>query len=165
MDDRKSLRHYFAQVLHEKLHDNLGVFGASDVENYLSELLERFLHFDHIYAIRDAQGQRVTTLAAMLAEGDIRLNATTFDREREVHRHVGDFLLFWTGMFPEYLQHSSEPLVEIEKQGSFSYYVVSTFEHDPYTNDAPTFRKLSEGFETFREGLGLVRSELKLNLG
>lgn len=158
------LNDFFAAALHEKLHDRLGVFGATDVENYLAKLLGRFLHFDRIYALRDAHGQRLVSLASMLAEGDIRQNASSFEREREVHRHIGDFLLFWTGMFPEYLHKTREPLVEVEKQGSFSYYVVSTFDHQPY-EDAATFKKLSEGFDTFREGLELVRRDMNLHFG
>ena len=163
-DDRTyDVSAFFAECLHEKLHDKLGVFGADEVEQYLSEMLSRFLSFDKIYSIRDAQGQRLTSLASMLAEGDIRQNATSFEREREVHRHIGDFLLFWSGMFPEYLKASSEPLVEVEKQGSFSYHVVSTFDYDPHSTTVPMFKKLSEGFDVFREGLNMVRKDLWLS--
>lgn len=154
------LRGFFVESLSKRLHDDLGVPREDSIEYYLGDLLARFLSFDCIYAIRDLQGKRVTSVAAMLAEGDIRANATSFEREREVHRHIGDFLLFWTGMFPEYLKHSKEPLVEVEKQGSFSYHLVSTYDHGKYREDAHTFKRLSEDFDVFRQGLQLVRQDI-----
>ena len=39
----------------------------------------------------------------MLVESNPLLGAPSFDREREVRKHIGDFTLFFTGMFPEYV--------------------------------------------------------------
>jgi hypothetical protein len=160
------LRGYFADAVHNSLHEQLGMRGIEDVEQYLAELLLGFLHDDRIFAIRDATGRRVEAVAEMVVEGDVRLNADSFDREREVHRHIGDFLLFWSGVYPEFLKHMKAPgsldaLVDVTKQGQMSYHVVSTFEHDPYGAEAPTFRKLSEDFEAFRVGLSLVRASFE----
>ena len=38
----------------------------------------------------------------MLAEAEARMG----DARREVHRHIGDFALFWTGVYPEALRHA-----------------------------------------------------------
>ena len=132
------------------------------LERYLESLLVKFSHADGIYAIRDAEGRPVTSIAGMLVEGDIRLNASSFAREREVHKHVGDLLLFWSGMFPEQLAKLPAPdrVIDCEKQARYSYYVASTFDHEPYAEEAPVLGKLSAEFERCRYGLRLVRQAL-----
>ena len=78
------LRIFFAQALHECLNDGLGIGddNAAPVESYLVDMLVRFLHQDGIHAIRDATGRQVTSIPELLAEGDIRLRADSFERER-----------------------------------------------------------------------------------
>lgn len=161
LDGDHPIHRVFREALQASLFDTLGLKDEA-VEHYLEGMLVEFLHFDGIYRIRDASGNRVTSVSGMVAEGDVRLNATSFDREREVHKHLGDFLLFWSGMFPEELRNLPLPdrVIDCEKQGKFSYYVVSTFDHKPYDQEAPVFRRLSEEFELLREGLSLVRRKL-----
>ena len=52
---------------------------------------------------RHAPGRRVEEVAEMLAEGDLLHRAQSVEREREVHRHVGNYTLFMAGIFPEFL--------------------------------------------------------------
>lgn len=153
------IRAYFADAVHHSLHDRLGLREIEDVEQYLANLLAAFLHNDRIFAIRNLDGRPVEAVAEMVMEGDVRLNADSFEREREVHKHIGDFLLFWSGLFPEFLDR--DPLIDPVRQGQASYHIVSTFEHDPFGREAPMFRKLSRDFEAFRIGLGLVRSSFE----
>jgi hypothetical protein len=129
-------------------------------------MLVDFISVDGLYEIRDSNGRPVESIAEMLQEGDIRFNADSFEREREVHRHVGDFLLFWSGLFPEFLQNLTAPgkpdvFLDPIKQGQFSYYRVSTFDHGSYAHEAPIFKRLSTEFETYRYGLSLVRASFK----
>jgi hypothetical protein len=160
------LRKLFTEAVYRSLHERLGLHEDEQVDSYLADLLVTFLHDDRIYAIHDASGQRVESVVEMLAEGDVRQRADSFDREREVHKHVGDFLLFWSGVFPEYLKQlkaadSADFLVNPVEQGSYSYYIVSTFDHDPYGEEAPTFKKLSADFEAYMQGLELVRASFE----
>jgi hypothetical protein len=157
ISENHPLRKFFSDTLHSALSEKPTVVGANEVETYLASMLVEFLNFDGIYAIRNAAGKRVESVAEMLAEGDVRLNADSFDREREVHRHIGDFLLFWSGIFPEYLSGGREGLVDAVQQGQFSYHVVSTFEHEPYADEAGTFRKLSVHFDEYRTSLTRMR--------
>lgn len=158
------IRHYFSGVLHEALHDRLGLVDDETVDSYLTDLLLGFLHSDSIFAIKDNAGRRIESVAEMVMEGDVRFNADSFAREREVHRHIGDFVLFWTGVFPEFLekhQAGKDLLVNYTQQGILSYHVVSTFEHDPYGNEAPVFKKLSAEFHAYQYGLSLVRASFE----
>jgi hypothetical protein len=82
------------------------------------------------------------------------------ERRRECHRHVGDFTLFWTGVYPEALGHrrmreSADGLVDFQRQGKHSYYVASTYG----TDEAPVLRRLSAEFELCALGLARVRRE------
>ena len=69
--------------------------------------LTGFIHTDMLYRIRDAAGKPLDDIADMLAEGDVRLNASTFSREFQVHKHIGDYTLFMLGMFPMALARTS----------------------------------------------------------
>ncbi len=90
------------------------------------------------------------------------------DREREVHRHIGDFTLFMAGLFPEYLRrlksagmiYHKDFLVDYVKTGKRSYRIVAEFGNTEAAMDIPLFRKLSENFELCVTGLGFVRSDL-----
>ena len=157
---------YFSEAIHDSLVAQMGMQDSSDVEVYLTTMLVEFVHRDQIYGIRDAAGRPIEEVTEMVREGDIRLNADSFDRERLVHRHIGDFLLFWSGVFPEFLQYlkaptSKDALLDVTRQGQFSYHVASTFDHDPYAEEAQILRKLSERFEQYRHGLNLVRASFE----
>jgi hypothetical protein len=166
VSDNHPVKTYFVGALHESFHNRLGLAETEEVEAYLTEMLIRFLHCDGIFAIRDSAGRQIESVMEMVAEGDVRQNADSFDREREVHRHVGDFLLFWSGLFPEFLRELKAPtrpdlVLDVTQQGKYSYHVVSTFEHDPYGDEAALFRKLSEEFEAFQMGLSFVRASFE----
>ena len=165
MNHEHPLFQFFRESLHATMED-VGLGNDVEVELYLASMLESFVHRDEIFAIRDADGRRIESVAEMMVEGDIRLNADSFAREREVHRHIGDCVLFWSGIFPQYLQHLKRPgrkhsLVDLVAQGRESYHIVSTFEHDPYGKEAPTFRKLSERFDQYQRGLLLIRASME----
>ncbi len=67
--------------------------------DYLSSLLTRFIHNDEIYRLRGLSGKPLIELADMVIEAE-RL-PTGGSTQREYYRHIGDFALFWTGLFPE----------------------------------------------------------------
>lgn len=154
--EREPLRDLFAEKLHTSLDRHVGLTDEQ-VEAYLIDLMLAFMHRDRLYAIRDASGRPVQSVMEMLAEGDVRGRADSFAREREVHKHVGDFLLFCGGMFPEILENQA---VDVDGQGSESYYIASTFRFTPYEADAALFAKLSAEFPAYRFGLKLVRDSL-----
>ena len=83
---------------------------------------------------------------------------------REVHRHIGDYTLFWTGLYPEALKRLRSVLrkdhfIDYCEQGKRSYYIASTFEDDRFRDEAAVLRRLSEEFELVAYGLNQVRRE------
>lgn len=168
-DHEHPLYALFREHVSHSLHQTDGLLAEPDVEDYMARLMLTFLHTDRIFAIRDKSGRRLASVAEMVAEGDIRLNADSFEREREVHKHIGDFILFWSGIYPEFLRHlklhfGCDLICDYTRQGRESYYVVSTFDHAPYDREANTFRKLSSRFEEYTFCLRQVRETIPLGL-
>jgi hypothetical protein len=155
------LRRLFAGITEQTFLRTLGI-GDPQLIDYLSALLLRFIHRDNIYRLRNAQGRRLEEVAAMVVEAEgMPPEGRT---RREVHRHIGDFTLFWTGVYPEALKRlrsifSRDHFIDYCEQGKRSYYIASTFEDDPYREEAPVLRRLSEEFELCAYGLNQVRHE------
>ncbi|NKE70437.1 hypothetical protein [Candidatus Manganitrophus noduliformans] len=138
------------------------------VTDYISNLLLYFTRTDCLYAIRNSRGNRIDTVAEMLMEGDILLRARTIEREWEVHRHIGDYTLFMSGLFPEYLKRLKSGkkiehpdfLIDYVRVGKKSYRRAAEFNYGRFKEWTPLYRKLAEHFEICIAGLGLIREEL-----
>jgi hypothetical protein len=155
------LQRLFAGITEQTFLHQLGI-GDPDLVGYLSTLLSRFIHADSIYRLRNAQGKRLEEVADMMFEAEA-MPAQGRTR-REVHRHIGDFTLFWTGVYPEALarlrsQLRKDSFIDYCEQGKRSYYIASTFEDDAYRQEAPVLRRLSQEFELCAYGLSHVRHE------
>lgn len=159
------IRELFSGVIERSFQRHLGV-SDPPMTRYLGNVMVDFIHRDQIFRVRDARGRRLEEVAEMLVEGDVSLNAPSFEREREVHKHIGDFTLFWTGVYPEMLRMfraaaRKDHLIDYVEQGRKSYQIASTFDHGAYAEEAPILRQLSQDFETCMVGLHLVRKELE----
>jgi hypothetical protein len=155
------LRRLFAGLTEQTFINTIGVADPK-LTDYLSELLSRFIHFDAVYRLRNATGRRLEEVAEMMIEAEAM--PPEGRTRREVHRHIGDFTLFWTGVYPESLNRlrsilSKDHFVDYCAQGKRSYYIASTFEDDPYREEAPVLRRLSNEFELCAYGLNQVRRE------
>lgn len=159
-----SLRRLFGELVFQSFGGALRIRDR-DLMLYLTDLLARFAHRDRLYAVRDAAGRPLESVAEMLLQSDVLLGAASFDREREVHKHIGDFTLFVAGVWPEWeaMIHRSggaDSLLDYRRCGKHSYYVASCFQHGPYAAEAPLLRQLSEEFELCEVGLHLVRDAM-----
>ena len=134
---------------------DLGVADPPLID-YLSMLLSRFVHIDTIFKLRSAAGRRLEEVADMLME--VEAMPPEGRTSREMHRHIGDFTLFWTGVYPEILKKARSSLCKDQfinycEQGKRSYYIASTFESEPFKEEATVLRRLSERFELCAFGL------------
>jgi hypothetical protein len=154
------LRRYFSGLTEHAFVDSLGVADPRLVD-YLSLLLARFIHMDDQHRRWGSGGRTLEQVADMLLEASAIPAGRTC---REIHRHIGDFTLFWTGVYPEALKRLRSILrrdhfIDYCEQGKRSYWIASTYEDDPYTEEAPVLRRLSEQFELCAWGLNQVRKE------
>ena len=106
------------------------------------------------------------SVGEMLLESHPLLQASSFEREREVRKHIGDYMLFLTGMFPEYVASLPrrglrlDSMIDYMKTGKESYRIVAAFDQFEYRRVAPLFRRLAEQFEYCVYGLNRVKSNL-----
>ncbi len=158
------LRTMFVSMVERAFLFNLGVFDSA-VTNYVADVLTDFSHMKTVYKVRNLSGVTLNEVADMLLEADVRLNATSFNREREVHKHIGDFALFWTGVFPDALPRMQastrkDVLIDYVEQGRASYAIAASFDHGVYQDQAPILKRLSDEFELCMHGLNMVRKDL-----
>jgi hypothetical protein len=137
-----------------------------ELASYVAGILADFSQTEHLYRIRNAQGRPLRDVTDMLLASDpVYGEAESFDRERQVRKHIGDFSLFFAGMFPESAQwrhrNHQDGLRALIRAGKESYYIVSQFNVFEFEQEAPLFGRLAENFEACAEGLHLVRKELE----
>jgi hypothetical protein len=169
--ERHPLRQLFGALAERTFTEKLG-WPDFKVSDYVSKLLVDFTHADHLYRIKNAQGERAEAVVELLYESEVTHEAASVEREREVHRHIGDFTLFMAGLFPEYLKriktagliYHKDFLVDYIKTGKRSYRIAAEFDMWPSAAEdrpsPPLFRKLSENFELCVVGLGFIRGDL-----
>ncbi|RLE10658.1 hypothetical protein DRJ00_00740 [Candidatus Aerophobetes bacterium] len=145
-----------------------GVIGLVDpnLVDYIAGILTDFTYVDNLYKIRDAKGRRLEDVGEMLIESSRVEKTGQFDREREIRKHIGDYTLFMTGIFPESLKRLKGSLrldffVDYIKAGKESYYMVSEFSTSEYRKQAPLFRRLAENFDLCVIGLNFVKKDLE----
>ncbi len=161
------LRQLFGALTERNFTETLG-WPDFNVTDYLSNLLVEFAHIDRLHGIQNRKGQTVETVVELLYESEIGDDADSAEREREVHRHIGDFTLFMAGLFPEYLRYlkssgmiyHKDHLVDYMKAGKRSYSIVATFQHGEFKEQPALFQTLSSNFELCVTGLGFVRQDL-----
>lgn len=162
------MRQLFTTITERSFLERLG-WPDLEVISYLSDLLTDFAHIDSLYRIRDAVGRPVEDVAEMLAEASLFARASSLDREREVHKHIGDYTLFMTGLFPRAVERMGRPggpprvdaLIDYTETGKRSYRIVAEYATVEGGKAGPLFRKLSAHFELCAYGLGYVREDLE----
>ncbi len=162
IDNDHALRQLFAGLVEHTFCAEVGMCNPV-LTDYVAGLLVEFTHIDRLNAVRNAQGKGLDQIAAMLAIAcDDRPTSRT-ERDRTMYRHIGDYTLFWAGLFPEQIKRSSrqqsDVLLDYVTQGKRSYAIVSELADESDEPPASLFRNLSDDFEYCLYGLGLVRQE------
>ena len=116
----------------------------AEISSYVADLLTEFCRAENIYRIRDAAGNPVREVGEMLLASDpVHGTASSFVEERERRKHIGDYTLFFTGMYPESIHRWGEQqrdnFFEMVQAGKESYYIVSQFDLFEYAQEAPFF--------------------------
>lgn len=160
------LRLFFQQVVSS--HFRSAQISDRAMAAYVGNVLTDFTFVENLYRIRNARGRRLEEVGEMLIESNPLLQARSFDREREVRKHIGDFTLFFTGLFPEAVAtlprlrpFSLDVFIDYVAAGKESYRVVAAFNLFEYREEAPLFHKLSNHFEQCVFALNLVKRELE----
>lgn len=161
------LQQLFMELVSTHFAQDVGMRDPQ-VSGYIAAMLTEFCDIEQLHRIRDAAGKPLDDVGALLLESDPVFGpAPSFDRERQVRKHIGDYTLFFTGMFPESInkwrlrRNRLENFIDFVKAGKESYYIVSKFEYFEYAKVAPLFGKLSRHFEECVYGLNMVKNDLQ----
>lgn len=158
------LEPFFQQAVRNSYEGKLGLHDP-DVTGYVARLLCEFSDAENLYSMRDDTGHPIEELEAMaLAADPVNGTAPSFDAERALRKHIGDYSLFVAGMYPEAAtaprRRHAPSLPELIRAGRESYFIVSQFNLFEYEKEAPMFARLADNFERWILGLTLVRAEI-----
>lgn len=157
--ESSALERFFAGLNEYIFHGRMGIADVQLVD-YLSDMLLRFVRTDAMNRVRQRTGQPVTEVVQMMLEAERRVGLA----RRDVHRHIGDFTLFWSGMFPESLQlqdpaEKVDGFISYYRQGKRAYAIAAEIEADESRPAGDLLQRLSEQFEMCAYGLREVRRE------
>jgi hypothetical protein len=152
-----AVERFFRGVSEFIFHTELGVADVQLVD-YVSDMLLRFVRVDSLYSLRHSNGMRTKHVVEMIAEAERRIGVA----KREVYRHVGDFTLFWSGMYPESLNSknsggSPDGLIDYCRQGKRAYAKAAEIEGGEDRPPSELIHRMSEHFEMCAYGLREVR--------
>ena len=154
----EALHRFFAGVTEYTFTTRLGVADPPLVD-YLSALLTHFVRTDAIYGLRTPTGERLVEVTDMLQEAQCRQGPA----RRRVHRHIGDFTLFWLGVYPETAENrrkqTKDSLINYRDQGKKNYLLASRLPADENSAPADVMERLSDCFELCVYGLGEVKRQ------
>lgn len=167
LSESHPLQQLFIELVGRHYAEEIGIRDPQ-VVNYVAHLLSEFCDAEQLFKVRNSAGRPLSDVGEMLAESNPVFGpAPSFDRERQVRKHIGDYTLFFAGMFPESInsfrlrRNRLENFVDWVKAGKESYYIVSKFEFFEYAKVAPLFAVLSNKFEQCVYGLNMVKNDLQ----
>ena len=159
-EQRQSTIERFFNGLSECIFQSkLGVVDGQLID-YVSDMMLRFVRVESLHRVRRPNGQPVTEVFQMLVEAERRVGLA----RREVHRHIGDFTLFWSGMYPETLRKvkpdvSRDGFIDYCRQGKRAYAIAAEIEAGEDRPPCELLYRLSEQFELCAYGLREIRRE------
>ena len=157
--DRSTIERFFSGLSEYIFQSRLGVADVQLVD-YLSNMLLQFVRVDSLHRVRRPCGRPATEVFQMLCEAEQRIGLA----RREVHRHIGDFTLFWSGMYPESLRRlrpheSTDGFLDYCHQGKRAYAIAAQIEGGEDRPSCDLLHQLSDQFEMCAYGLREVRRE------
>lgn len=153
-----TIERFFRGMSEFIFHTKLGVADVQLVD-YVSDLMLRFVRVDSLYSLRQSDGMRTKHVVHMISEAERRMGIA----KREVYRHVGDFTLFWSGMYPESLNskrnQSDTPdrFLDYCRQGKRAYAIAAEIDGGEDRPSSELIHRMSEHFEMCAYGLREVR--------
>ncbi len=155
------LRKLFSGLVEQVFNVEIGICDPA-VTDYLEELLAGFVHVDRIYCLRTVDDEVIRDISRMEAEAALAPGVPDTQRRRLINKYIGDFTLFWTGVYPESLwgrrQGGVDRLTPYLRQGKRSYGIASDLTRADDVPPAEVLQQLSEQFECCVHGLHLVRA-------
>ena len=160
---KNRLRHFFAGLSEHVFQTRLGVVDPQ-LTDYITDMLFRFTRSDHLHRILRRRDSELDDMARMLLEAEQHQHQDP----RELHRQIGDMALFWTGIFPEFLEPKTQPQPKSNRfgdycwQGKRAYLIASRLQTNETQNPpSAVLERLANQFEMCALGLKTIRQQWK----
>jgi len=165
--DSDDIDRFFRGLTEHAFHARLGVVDPPLVD-YVSLLLVRFIRNDRMAGLPGdgpaaidppaGGGIGIDPVARMLSIPEEAPQASA----RAEYRHIGDYTLFWSGLYPEALRRlrhrgRSDRLLDYREAGRRAYWIASTIGSAEAADESRLLRRLSHDFDLCVEGLAEVR--------
>jgi hypothetical protein len=149
------LQDFFLKMVRQSFWQ-LGINDAT-VANYVAEVLAEFARSDNLFRIRSHHGRKVDSVVEMLAnKTEEPANQDAILNERSRRKYVGDYALFMSGIFRNYITRKGCLSYYLE-EGSRSYWTVSELDVSLYRTGFILFQELSKRFEYYSGALDYTR--------
>lgn len=148
------LKEFFVSMTRQSF-DQLGV-GDRQIVDYIASILTEFSHADRWLLLRDADGRRLTSVVEMLIEQLGPHNSNRILGERALRKHIGDYTLFMSGLFRNFVERGGYLQYYLE-EGKRAYQAVSELDVSLYRPGFLMFEELSKGFENYAGALDYMR--------
>jgi len=149
---KESLRNVFAASVEHAFIIKLGIADI-EIVNYMTDMLVRFVKIDAVFNVKDISGRTLYEIADMIVSAE----HTNRDNRHIIHNHIGDFTLFWVGLYPNKLKKmrpiSKDYLLDYSVNGSKSYQIASTKDD---SSKSQTLHRISENFKLCSVGLQIA---------
>lgn len=139
----------------------LKLLNSTDVSNYLANMLAAFAQTSRLYKMEKDDEKQYRYIIDMIEE----IQRSDSARRFYIYCHIGNYTLFFTGMFPEYIEHKfkyKKTLIDSRYYVDFgkTYFGLAS-EHDMARRHEldDTLHSLSEGFEIITKLLRYLRHE------
>lgn len=162
---RKLSSQHHSQTLYQFFHRNLKhAFADLCLSNrialdYIASVLTHFVRTDGLYRIKQLPSFKLESVVETLLQIEATRESDDPLSENEeilIRRHVGDFTLFMSGIFREYVQRVGF-LEFYHLEGSRSYHRVYDYAHNAYGKEAEVFKELSRQFESYSDALDYLK--------
>jgi hypothetical protein len=156
--ERGLLSRFFDRVTRQAFGDL--ALDDPPAARYLSDLLTRFARAETLRAVEGATARRLDAVAdSLLAiQRAWDLGSPQFNPPQEpvLRRHIGDYTLFMTGIFRDYVDRLAIGSY-YEHEGRRAYRFVSETLRAAGRPDGPLFARLSDRFEQYAGALTYAR--------
>ena len=154
--DPSDLDRFFHGLTEHAFYGRLGIADPPLVD-YVASLLVRFIRHDHLRMLPGHDPVACDDVSHMLSI----VQREPPEIARDEYRHIGDYTLFWSGVYQEALkrfQHPTQPdhLLDYRTAGKQAYRLAAALE----PREAETrhvLAMLSEEYDSCVAGLGEVR--------
>lgn len=148
------LKRFFNGIV-QRAFGELGLAEQPIVE-HVSKVLADFADAERLYRLRSIEGKRIDSLVSMMIELPADGKRAQLERERDLHRYIGDYALFMSGIFRTHAERGGYLQFYLET-GRRSYWNVSELDVALYRAGFLLFQDLSKNFESYSSALDYVR--------